>query len=158
MWIEKAYFKKFSNYLLKLNYESIATKRKKGIKLQLQKMVYNTAEVYLVLEVKNTSGINFEIDYLNIYRTNGNKNRKASFQSLSQEVIYKYKMPKSIVNGESQRLVYVLPKFVLGDNEKLMIELKELKGSRSVVLSTKTLNLLMRIRSTLSFFIIRTIT
>ena len=41
-------------------------------------------------------------------------------------------MPKSIVKGKSQRLVYVLPKFVLGDNEKLMIELKELKGSRKV--------------------------
>lgn len=130
------YFQKFSNYLLKAKYKPIATKRKKGIKLQLQKITYNASEVYLVLEIRNTSGIGFEIDYLNVYRTNGNKKRKASFQSLPQEVIYKHKIPSAIVNSNSRRFVYVLPKFVLGDNEKLMIELKELKGSRKMVLET----------------------
>ncbi len=131
------YFQKFSEYLLKSKYQRIAIKRKKGVKIQLQKVVYNTSEVYLVIEIKNKSGIDFEIDYLNIYRTNGNKKRKASFQSLQQKVIYKHKMPTMIKDKQYQRFVYVLPKFVLGDNEKLMIELKELKGSRGVVLKTK---------------------
>ena len=76
-------------YLLRSSFHSLATKRKKGIKLQLQKMVYDASEVYLVIEVKNKSGIDFEIDYLNVYRTNGNNKRKASYQRLSQEVIYK---------------------------------------------------------------------
>jgi hypothetical protein len=131
------HFQKFSEYLLKSNFERLETERKKGIKVQLQKMTYDASEVYLVIEVKNKSGINFEIDYLNVYRTNGNKKRKASYQKLRQEVIYKHKMPNSIIDGESQRFVYVLPKFVLGDNEKLMLELKELKGSRKVVLETR---------------------
>lgn len=127
-----AYFQKFSAYLLKSKYESIATKREKGIKLQLQKMVYNASEVYLVLEIKNNSEINFEIDYLNIYRINGNKKRKASFQRLEQKVVHKHKMPYQVKTGEKKRFVYVLPKFVLGDNEKLMIELKELNGNRKI--------------------------
>ena len=131
------HFQKFSEYLLKSNFESIETKRKKGIKVQLQKMAYDASEVYLVIEVKNKSGIDFEIDYLNVYRTNGNKKRKASYQRLQQEVIYKHKMPYSITDGESQCFVYVVPKFVLGDNEKLMLELKELKGSRKMILETK---------------------
>jgi hypothetical protein len=131
------YFQKFSEYLLKSNYESITTRRKKGMRLQLQKMSYNASEVYLVIEIKNKSGINFEIDYLNVYRTNGNNKRKASYQRLQQKVIYKHKMPNAIINGQSQRFVYVLPKFVLGDNEKLMLELEELKGSRKVVLETR---------------------
>lgn len=130
------HFQKFSEYLLKSDFKRLETRCKKGIKLQLQKMAYDTSEVYLVIEVKNKSGINFEIDYLNVYRTNGNNKRKASYQGLQQEVIYKHKMPQSIADGESQRFVYVLPKFVLGDNEKLMLELKELKGSRKVVLET----------------------
>ncbi|MCF6348617.1 MAG: conjugative transposon protein TraN [Flavobacteriaceae bacterium] len=91
----------------------------------------------MVIEIENKSGIDFEIDFLNIYRINGNKKRKASFQSLQQEVIYKHKMPSLIKNQYVQRFVYVLPKFVLGDNEKLLIELQELKGSRSVILKTK---------------------
>lgn len=131
------HFQKFSNYLLKSNFERIETKRKKGIKLQLQKMAYDASEVYLVIKVKNKSGIDFEIDYLNAYRTNGNNKRKASYQRLRQNVIYKHKMPYSITDGENQCFVYVLPKFVLGDNEKLMLELKEQKGSRKVVLETR---------------------
>lgn len=127
-------FQKFSNYLLKSKYESISTKRKKGIKLRLQKMSYNASEVYLVIEIKNSSEINFEIDYLKVYRTNGNRKRKASFQRLEQRVIHQYKMPNQVMTREKKRFVYVLPKFVLGDNEKLMIELKEMKGSRKVVL------------------------
>ena len=120
-------------YLLKQNNESIAVKRDNGIRLQLQKMAYYGSEVYLVLEVKNNSGIDFEIDYLNIYRANGNKKRKASFQKLQQKVIYTHKIPKKIKDRQPQKFVYILPKFVLGDNEKMVIELKELKGSRTVI-------------------------
>lgn len=131
------HFQKFSEYLLKSNFERIETKRKKGIKVQLQKIAYDASEVYLVIEVKNKSGIDFEIDYLNVYRTNGNKKRKASYQRLQQEVLYKHKLPFFITVGKSQCFVYVIPKFVLGDNEKLMLELKELKGSRKVVLEAR---------------------
>lgn len=130
-----AYFQRASEYLLKSKYEPIASKHKKGIKLQLQKMVYDALEVYLVLEVNNNSGINFEVDYLNIYKTNGNKKRKASFQRLEQKTVYRHSMPNAIINRLFKRFVYVLPKFVLGDNEKLMIELKELNGSRKVNLN-----------------------
>ncbi|GGK19242.1 hypothetical protein GCM10007962_11720 [Yeosuana aromativorans] len=128
------HFQKMSEYLLSSSFENIATKRKKGIKVQLQKMVYDASEVYLVIEIKNRSGIDFEIDYLNVYRTNGNNKRKASYQRLRQEVIYRYKIPEAIENGQSQRFVYVLPKFVLGDNEKLILELKEINGSRKIIL------------------------
>lgn len=130
------YFKKFSNHLLKLNSGSIATKRRKGIKLQLQQMVYNASEVYLVLEIKNTSEIDLEVDYLKVYRTNGNKKRKASFQRLEQKVTHKFQMPNQVKSGEKRRFVHVLSKFVLGDNEKLQIELKEKKGGRDVRLIT----------------------
>tara|TARA_R110002096_G_scaffold282151_2_gene476177 strand:- start:5868 stop:6674 length:807 start_codon:yes stop_codon:yes gene_type:complete len=132
-----AYFERFSIYVLKTNLESLATRRKKGLRIQLQKMVYQDNEVYLIIEIKNKSGIDFEIDYLNIFRTNGNNKRKASFQKLQQKAIYKYKMPKTIKKGERQRFVYVLPKLVLGTNEKLLLELQELKGSRRLQLFNK---------------------
>lgn len=68
-------YQKFSEYLLSSKLKNIATKRKKGVKVQLQKVAYNASEVYLVIEIGNNSKINFEIDYLNIYRTNGNKKK-----------------------------------------------------------------------------------
>ncbi|SNR68792.1 DUF4138 domain-containing protein [Lutibacter flavus] len=128
---------KFSEYLLSSTLKNIATKCKKGVKVRLQKIAYNASEVYLVIEIRNNSKIDFEIDYLNVYRTNGNKKKKASYQSLRLKEIYKHKMPSIIYKGQRRKFVYVLPKFVLGDNEKLQIELQELKGSRRVVLETK---------------------
>jgi len=132
-----AYFQRACEYLLKSKDKTIATKRKKSMRLRLQKMVYDGFQVYLLIEVKNSSGIDFEIDYLNIYRANGNQKKKASYQRLQQEVIYKHKIPQTIKYKQTGRFVYVLPKFVLGDNDKLMIELKELKGSRAVILKTR---------------------
>ncbi|NLP58983.1 DUF4138 domain-containing protein [Lutibacter sp. B1] len=130
-------YQKFSEYLLSSKLKNIATKRKKGVKVQLQKIAYNASEVYLVIEIRNNSKIDFEIDYLNVYRTNGNKKKKASYQSLRLKEIYKHKMPSIIHKGQRHKFIYVLPKFVLGDNEKLQIELQELKGSRRMVLETK---------------------
>ncbi|PQV48832.1 uncharacterized protein DUF4138 [Jejuia pallidilutea] len=128
------YFQKFSEYLLGSKSDKLAIERKKGIKLKLHKMVYKASEVYLVMEIENYSGIDFEIDYLNIYRVNGNRKRKASYQKLQQEAVYRYKMPNFVSDKKKQRFVYVLPKFVLGEDEKLLIELKELNGSRKVIM------------------------
>lgn len=86
------------------------------------------------MEVSNTSGIAFETDFLNVYRVSGNKKRKASFQRLEMKPIYTYKAPIKIWNGQWLRFVYVLPKFVLDDKERLQFELQELNGSRKVVL------------------------
>lgn len=122
----------FSKYLLRLTPDPITTKRKKGLKLQLQKMVYQGNQVYLVLEFKNNSGIDFEIDYLKAYRVNGNKKRKASYQKLEQQIIYSYEFPEIVKTNTKKRFVCVLPKFVLGAREKLEIELKELNGNRKM--------------------------
>ncbi|EIJ38699.1 hypothetical protein JoomaDRAFT_1689 [Galbibacter orientalis DSM 19592] len=131
------YFKSFSTYLLKTKPKRIAAKQKNGIKIQLQKMIYHKSEIYLVMEVFNTSGITFETDFLKVYSVSGNKKRKSSYQRLEMKPIYICNHPNKIWNGQSLRFVYVLPKFVLGDKEKLLMELQELNGSRKVTLSTR---------------------
>ncbi|MGS2763832.1 DUF4138 domain-containing protein [Sinomicrobium sp. M5D2P9] len=128
------YFERFAEHLLKSKRKRLKTKNKKGIKLQLQGLVYNGQETYLIMELSNTSGISFDIDFLKVYRVSGNKKRKASFQQLEIEPIYTYKMPSRIRNSQSFRFVYALPKFVLGDKEKLQLKIQERKGSRKVVL------------------------
>nr|CAI78720.1 conserved protein found in conjugate transposon [uncultured Flavobacteriaceae bacterium] len=130
------YYRRYSEYLLKSKLYTMTTKRKHGMVLKLLKAAYNKDEVYLVMEIKNRSGIDFEVDYLNVYTMNGNKRVKSSYQRLEQEVIYKHDMPKIIKNRQSSEFVYVLLKFVLGDNEKLLIEVKELKGSRIITMKS----------------------
>ncbi|GGK21918.1 hypothetical protein GCM10007962_15070 [Yeosuana aromativorans] len=133
--IEKEnYYRKFSEYLLRSRFSSMASIRKQGIVLGLLKVVHNMEEVYLVLEIKNRSGIDFGIDYLNVYRSIGTKKRKSSYQKLRMDEIYSYKTPSIVKDNQSKDFVYVLPKFVLGENEKLQIELMELNGSRKLKL------------------------
>jgi len=131
------YFQKFSEYLLESKFEKLANVRKKGMKFRLQKMLYNRSEVYLVLEIENGSGVDFEVDFVKVYNVSGNRKRKASFQELEKEVVYVHWVPSVVVNGTSKQFVLVLPKFVLGTNEKLRIELKELKGNRQLSLNYK---------------------
>ncbi|AEM71576.1 conserved protein found in conjugate transposon [Allomuricauda ruestringensis DSM 13258] len=130
----REYFQRFCNYLLKAKNERLATKRKRGIKLQLQKVAYNGNVTYLVMEVSNTSTIDFEVDYIKVYSVTGTKKKRASQQKLEIMPIHRYKMPPSIKKGESKRFVYVLPKFVLDKGEHLEVELHELRGHRKIVL------------------------
>lgn len=130
-----AYYKQYSEHLLKLRYYPIKTKRKRGVVLRLLKISYDKDEVYLVMETKNRSGIDLEVDYLNINVVGGNKKVRASYQSLQQEIIYKHDMPNIVKNGQSSKFVYVMPKFVLGNDEKLFVELHELNGNRKISLS-----------------------
>lgn len=130
------YFNRACENLLRSKPVPVATNSKGRVKLQLQRIAYIGSETYLVLEVANRSEIDFEVDYLKVYRANGSKKRKASYQRLEQDVLYRYKMPSAIANGQKHRVVYVLPKFVLADNENLILELKELNGSRVISLNT----------------------
>ena len=62
------------------------------------------------------------------------RDKLKEFDTNAQKVIHKFIMPNLVKTGEKKRFVYVLPKFVIGDNEKLMIELKELNGERKIQL------------------------
>lgn len=130
----KQFFKRFSEYLLKSKKYRLATKRKKGIRLQLQRMVYHGSETYLIVEISNRSGIDFEVDYLKVYIVNGNKKRKSSYQEHELKPVYVYHQPDKVWNGRSFQFVFALPKFVLGDHETLQLELSELNGHRKVIL------------------------
>lgn len=127
-------FKQFGEYLLKSKPRNIKRKRKAGISLQLERIAYFKSETYLVMEVSNASGITFDVDFLNVYKVSGNKRRNASYQRLPLKPLYKLKMPCSIGNAKSYRFVMVFEKFVLGDEEKLEVELQEVNGGRGVVL------------------------
>ncbi|WP_166962554.1 DUF4138 domain-containing protein [Yeosuana marina] len=134
--VKTLYLKRFSEHVSNTKGVPLATRRKKGIRFRLLNVTYNKNEVYLVMEIKNKSGIDFEMDYLNISIINKNNKRASSSQQLRQEIIYEHGVPQRILNNSSKRFVYVLPKFVLGDDEKLLIKVKELKGSRSITLKS----------------------
>ena len=100
--------------------------------LRLRDLVYDRTEVYALIEISNRSGIDFEVDYLKVFKVNGNNRRKSSYQKLPLDILYRKNFPDKVKDGEIASFVVVLPKFTLGDSEKLMLELKELHGSRNI--------------------------
>lgn len=126
----KIVLESLSSYYLKTSSGNIKTSRKRGLKLRAEKMFYYGNEVFLVLEIANRSGINFELDYMNIYLARGNRKRNASFQKLLKETIYEHELPEMVMDRQKRRFVLVLPKFAVGENERIEIEVREKKGSR----------------------------
>jgi len=128
-------YERVSKLLLEREPKVMATQRKRGIRLRLEDMVYDGREVYLVLGIRNRSGIDFEVDRLEVLRVNGSKKRRTSYQETQIEIIERYNKPKMVKNGEAKRFVFVLPKFVLADREHLKLVLVEHHGSRVVRLT-----------------------
>ncbi len=132
--LSSAYFQRASMYLLQSTYRPLASAGKKGIKLQLEKIRYDNTETYVVVKVRNSSGINFDLDYCQLYLVNGNQAKKASYQRSHLQPLYVHEMPETIMDGLYKRFVFVLPKFVPGDKEHLELELQERNGNRVIAL------------------------
>ncbi|MCM4152026.1 MAG: DUF4138 domain-containing protein [Arenibacter sp.] len=108
-------------------------KYKDGVTIGMTKSIYYLNEVYVVFEIDNDSQIDFEINTLNLYKANGTKKRKASYQELLLSPIYQYKVPLTVPKGQQVQFVCVYPKFTLGVREKLLVKLEELNGARDVL-------------------------
>ena len=130
------YLRKFSDYIGNNPKRPLATNSTNDIQLQLRKPVYYGSETYLALEMSNYSGINFEIEYLAIYRISGSKKRKASLQRIPLEPIYIHNKPDTIFHGVKYHFIYVVPKFVLTEKERLQVGIHERNGSRKLQLTT----------------------
>ena len=132
--VDTSHYERFSKLLLHRKQKNMATERKKGIRLRLEDMVYDGREVYLVLGIWNRSGIDFELDRLEVFQANGSAKRRASYQEIPLAAIFGYGVPNRIKDGDMVRFVFVLSKFVLGDKEHLKLVLEELYGSRRMEL------------------------
>lgn len=114
---------------------ALASVRRKGIRLRLKRLVYRNAQVFMVVEVHNRSGIDFEVGTLEALRINGSLKRRSSYQETRLEPHYIFERPKIIKTGTSQRFVLVLPKFVLFHKEHLRLILLESRGGRRLELN-----------------------
>ncbi|WP_350292680.1 DUF4138 domain-containing protein [uncultured Croceitalea sp.] len=112
-------------------------KRKNELSLGITNMVYYEDLVFLQLEVKNKSGIDFDVDYLKVAIVSGNSKLKASYQSVPLTPVYIHKMPDKTKHSQTSRFVYVISKFTLADDEKLQLNLKELHGNRELILKRR---------------------
>jgi len=131
----ETYYQNFSSRLLKSNHRvSRIKKRNNGITLRLENIVFDREELYFVIEIKNASPIDYELNFLNLSVETRKNGRKKSIQKLVLEPVFKYNLPGIIPVGKTARFVYVLPKFSIAADKVVVINLKELNGERDLKL------------------------
>jgi hypothetical protein len=132
------YYQNFSSHLLKSNQRiGGIKKRNEGINLKLENIVFDREELYFVIEIKNTSPIDYELNFLNLSVETRKNGKKKSIQKLVLEPVFKYNLPGNIPVGKTARFVYVLPKFSIAGDKIVVIDLKELNGERDIKLKLK---------------------
>ncbi|WP_339657596.1 DUF4138 domain-containing protein [uncultured Maribacter sp.] len=128
-------YRKFCSALLKRKPQnSILKRRNEGIVLSVERIVFDKAALYFVLEIRNNSTLDYDVNFLDLSIETRQKGKKKSAQRLFQEPLYTYNLPSKILKNETVRFVYVLPKFSLSNDRRVVMELYEENGERSVEL------------------------
>jgi len=129
------YYTKFSSYLLERK-QRIGTiqKRNQGIVLSVENIVFDKEELYFVVKIENKSTLDYDLNFLNLSVETRQKGKKKSLQKLFRKPSFKYNVPSRIAEGKVTRLVYVMPKFSIGNDRRLVVELNEKNGERDLKL------------------------
>ncbi|MDT0651944.1 DUF4138 domain-containing protein, partial [Autumnicola edwardsiae] len=100
--------------------------------LTVENIVFDKDELYFVIEIENTSTMDYDLNFLNLSVETRQKGKRKSLQRLYQEPIYKHNLPSKIMENETARFVYVLSKFSLSDDRRAILELNEKNGERNI--------------------------
>lgn len=127
------YYQKFCSYLLeKKQYLGRYTKRSNGIVFKVENIVFDKDELYFVVQIRNHSTLDYDLNFLNLSVETRQKGKMKSLQRLYQEPIFKHNLPSKIVKNETVRFIYVMPKFSLSNDRRVILELNEKDGERHI--------------------------
>jgi hypothetical protein len=128
-------YQRFCSYLVSKKKQIRRLKKKReGITLSIENIVFDKEELYFVIEIVNNSSLDYDLNFLNLTIQTRKKGKKKSLQSIYQEPVFKYKLPLKIKEKETKKLVYVLPKFSISDQRLVVLQLDENNGERNVKL------------------------
>jgi len=129
------YYQKFSSYLLdRQQHIGRIKKRNEGIVLSVENIVFDKEELYFVIQIENKSTLDYDLNFLNLSIETRQKGKRKSLQRLHKEPIFKHNLPSKIIESETVRFVYVLPKFSLSNDRRVILELNEKDGERNIEL------------------------
>jgi hypothetical protein len=129
------YSSKFSSFLLDRKQRiGRIKKRNEGIVLSVENIVFNKKELYFVIQIENKSSLDYDLNFLKLSIETRKKSKKKSLQRIYQKPIFKYNLPNSIAGNETRKLVYVLPKFSISNDRRVILELNEKNGERNIKL------------------------
>ncbi|MCC4227120.1 DUF4138 domain-containing protein [Zunongwangia profunda] len=130
------YYNKFCSYLVDRKQRiGRLKKRNEGIILSVENIVFDKEELYFVIQIENKSSLDYDLNFLKLSIETRKKGKKKSLQRLYQEPVFNYNLPSKVKENESVRLVYVLPKFSIGNDRRAVLKLNEKNGERNLKLN-----------------------
>jgi hypothetical protein len=127
------YYQKFCSYLLdRRQYLGRYIMRNDGVILRVENIVFDKEELYFVIQIRNNSTLDYDLNFLSLSIETRQKGKKKSLQRLYQEPIFKHNLPSKIVENETVRFIYVMPKFSLSNDRRVILELNEKDGERNI--------------------------
>ena len=128
-------YKEFCSYLIKKDQHiGSIKKRYQGIILSLENIVFHEGELYFVIHLENRSSLAYDINFLNLSIQTRTRGQRKSKQTLIKKPVFKYQVPPSLKEGQKVSMVYVLPKFSISEDRRVIFELNEKNGERNIEL------------------------
>lgn len=130
-------FQNSCEVLLQLPERKNLMKKSQGLSLAVKNMYHMEDEVYIQFEVRNNSGVQFDFGELEVFKVSGKKGRNASRQELEMVPLFRHNIPHTVIHGQTDRFVYVFPKFHLDKGERIRANLSEDETTRTIILNFK---------------------
>tara|TARA_R110002020_G_scaffold224695_3_gene434520 strand:- start:2294 stop:3145 length:852 start_codon:yes stop_codon:yes gene_type:complete len=108
--------------------------RRYGMLLSVKNIVFKDEELYFVMELETKSGLDYDVNFLNITVESRSKGKRKSSQRVLKKPKLTYQLPEKIKKGEQAHFVYVLPKFSLSSDQRILVQLNEKNGERNLEL------------------------
>jgi len=129
---------KFCKFLIHRKVKKpIARKKSYDIILSLDDVVFEEDKFYMTIGIKNTSSLDYDLNFLRSYIQTKKMGKKTSMQRILKVPVYQYRFPEKIEAKSSNRVILVFPKFSLSRDKKFIFELNEKNGERNMKLFIK---------------------
>ena len=140
-----------SPYLVRLIMETIHSNNKRvirhigsryfGIQYLLKGIYSHSDLLFFHIQLKNTSTVSFDIDYLTIKIVDKKVAKRTAMQEQVIVPLRSYNQAVTVAGGKEERTVFTLPKFTIPDDKQLVIELTEKDGGRNQTLTIENSDL-----------------
>lgn len=110
---------------------------KYDINLSLQGVYIRNNVIFYHFQIRNSSNINYDIDFLRFYIKDQVKMKRTASQEIAISPLFIHGNDKIVPGNSKTDLVYALEKFTIPDAKRLLIEMFEKNGGRHLELSIK---------------------
>jgi len=108
------------------------------VMLKLKNIKYNRNELYFIFELNNKSSLDYDINYVKIFKQAKVNNKRSADQIIAinkDQIVFKYNEPKRVKAKNKVEFIYVLKKFSINDDKNLIVEVSEQNGERNLFLN-----------------------